>query len=115
MTPQTNPFDRIMPRRLAIQLLHEAQIAQPAAIRGVVLDDQGEPGRWLPRSAPAGTAIWARLWSVPLAAAEPNAEELADGGLHLLISLNTKGVLEMRAWQLVDGVPVERRLKIRED
>lgn len=44
----------------------------------------------------------------------PEATQLAAGGLHLVISLNTKGVLEMRAWELVQGQPQERVLKVRD-
>lgn len=106
--------DLILPRRLAITLLHAAQLAQPAAVRGVVLAHEGRPATWLEGELPAGATPWARLWSVPTAPAVPTAAEIADGGLHLVISLNIKGVLEMRAWQLQQGQPVERRLKVRD-
>ena len=100
-----------MPRRLAIQILHEAQIAQPESIRGWVGAQQGTAASF--SRAPPATP-WARLWSVPLAPAVPTAEELQAGGLHLLVSLNTKGVLEMRAWELAAGQPVERVLTIKD-
>ncbi len=106
--------DLILPRRLAITLLHAAQVAQPEPVRGVVLARQGHPARWFEGEPPDGAELWARLWSVPTAPAEPSADQIADGDLHLVISLNTKGVLEMRAWQLRDGQPVERRLKVRD-
>lgn len=99
-----------LPRRLAIRLLHEAQIAQPASIRGWVGARAGQPASWHADAAPA--EVWARLWSVPTAPAVPTAAELEGGGLHLLISLNTKGVLEMRAWQLENGRPHERVLNV---
>ena len=101
----------VMPRRLAIQILHEAQIAQPQAIRGWVSAEAGEAVAFT-REQPASP--WARLWSVPLAPAVPSADELKAGGLHLVISLNTKGVLEMRAWELEAGVPSERVLTIKD-
>ena len=104
--------DLMLPRRLAITLLHAAQVAQPEPVSGVVLARQGQPARWLEGDVPEGAELWARLWSVPTAPAEPTAEQIADGDLHLVISLNTKGVLEMRAWQLQDGRPQERRLKV---
>jgi [CysO sulfur-carrier protein]-S-L-cysteine hydrolase len=108
----------IVPRTLAIQILHEAQIAQPEAICGLVGARQGEPKSFV-RGNDAdviarGETVWARLWSNPTAPAVPDAKELAGGGLFLVVSLNTKGVLEMRAWQLREGAPYERILKIRE-
>jgi hypothetical protein len=102
----------VLPRRLAIAMLHEAQIAQPEAICGAVLAEGGRPVRFVTGPLADGVELWARLWSVPQAPAEPDARQLADGGLHLVISLNTKGVLEMRAWQLHQGQPRERVLKL---
>lgn len=109
----------VMPRRLAIVILHEAQVAQPASIRGLVGAVDGEPASFVVGESEEtirarGHAPWARLWSEPTAPAVPSADELGGGGLHLLVSLNTKGVLEMRAWELRDGVPHERVLKIRD-
>lgn len=106
--------DLILPRRLAIQLLHEAQIAAPQPIRGWVLAAGDAPAGWQAGSARPARPVWAQLWSVPLAAAVPTAAELQASGLHLLVSLNTKGVLEMRAWELRDGRPHERILKIHD-
>jgi hypothetical protein len=104
----------IVPRLLAIEILHEAQIAQPEPIRGWISARDGAPAA-LHRGEPEiGVKPWARLWSNPLAPAVPLATELGQGGLHLVISLNTKGVLEMRAWELRDGAPHERILQIRD-
>ena len=105
----------VISRRLAIQILHEAQIAQPQSITGMVTAHSGEPVAFhLDNSIPAGQTLWARCWSNPLAPAVPTAEELAAGGLHLVISLNTKGVLEMRAWELRAGQPYEHEIKIKD-
>lgn len=105
----------IMPRRLAIQMMHEAQIAQPLAIRGVVLARNQQPAVFrLGEAEVSSQELWARCWSHPQAPAIPQANELSSGGLHLLISLNTKGVLEMRAWELRDGQPHERVLKVKD-
>lgn len=106
----------VMPRHLAIRILHEAQIAQPEAIRGVVAARAGEPAAFLKNSdsVAGGDALWANLWSYPQAEAVPDASELRDGLLSLVVSLNTKGVLEMRAWRLADGVAQEQVLKIRD-
>lgn len=87
----------VLPRRLAIQILHAAQRASPESCRGWVsagthVYRDGEP-------AP-GTTVFAHCLSKPTSAAEPQAAELAGAGLHFVISLNTKGVLEMRGWVL---------------
>lgn len=104
----------VMPRRLAMQILHAAQIAQPDSIRGVVAASSGVPST-LHLGAAALTdeeSAWAQLWSHPQAPAIPQASELVADQLCLVVSLNTKGVLEMRAWQLSDGAARERILKI---
>lgn len=110
--------DLFMPRRLAIQILHEAQIAQPESIAGVVGARAGEPSSFVQAQtadfASRGEAMWARLWSNPTSPAVPDAGQLSGGGLYLVVSLNTKGVLEMRAWELRAGAPFERVLKIRD-
>ncbi|MGH8455844.1 MAG: hypothetical protein ACRETW_09730 [Stenotrophobium sp.] len=106
----------IMPRRLAIRILHEAQIAQPQSICGWVIARNHQPADFQLGEGSAAPLknLWARCWSHPLAPAVPTADELTAGGLHLLISLNTKGVLEMRAWELRDGQPLERILKVKD-
>ncbi|MGQ0699439.1 MAG: hypothetical protein ACT4PZ_14485 [Panacagrimonas sp.] len=111
--------DLVMPRTLAIRILHEAQIAQPESITGVVGARGDEPSSFLQRAAPAdlqarGEKLWARLWSNPTSPAVPTADQITDGGLYLVVSLNTKGVLEMRAWELREGAPIERVLKVRD-
>ncbi|HET8881414.1 MAG TPA: hypothetical protein VFM56_04500 [Solimonas sp.] len=106
----------VMPRHLAIRILHEAQIAQPDAIRGVVVARGGEPAIFLKNreSVDGGDALWANLWSHPQAPAVPDASELRENLLSLVVSLNTKGVLEMRAWRLAGGAVAEQVLKIRD-
>lgn len=106
----------VMPRSLAIRVLHAAQIAQPDPIHGVIGARAGEPASLhVDRSEPAaGETLWARLWSYPQAEAVPQASELIADQLSLVISLNTKGVLEMRAWRLRDGAACESVLKIRD-
>jgi hypothetical protein len=105
---------RIIERRLAIEILHQAQIAQPNAIRGWVAHAGGTPSAFHLGEPPQDAALWARLWSHPQAPAEPAPGEIAADSLNLLVSLNTKGVLEMRCWRLADGAPSEVILKIRE-
>ncbi|WP_028081532.1 hypothetical protein [Solimonas soli] len=106
----------VMPRCLAIRILHEAQIAQPEAIRGVVGARGGEPAAFHKGrdAVAADESLWANLWSHPQAEAVPRAGELREGLLSLVVSLNTKGVLEMRAWRLVGGAVQEQVLKIRD-
>ncbi len=106
----------IIPRRLAIQILHEAQIAQPESIRGVVCARNDEPSafRQNETDARAGEVLWAVLWSHPTTAAVPGVDQLTADQLSLVVSLNIKGVLEMRAWRLHDGAAQEQILKIRE-
>lgn len=92
----------VLPRRLTIQILHAAQLAAPESCRGWVAAGalayrSGEP--------PAAAGVYARCLSLPTRAAEPEARELHGHGLHFVISLNTKGVLEMRGWWLgADGL-----------
>lgn len=111
----TTDTDLVMPRRLAIQILHEAQIAQPESICGVVGARGDEPSSFARVAQPAsGERLWARLWSNPTAPAVPSADQISGGGLYLVVSLDIKGVLEMRAWELRDGAPHERVLKVRD-
>lgn len=108
----------IIDRRLAIHLLHVAQVAAPAAIDGMVIADAaGLPQRFLPREQAEqqrASTLWAKLYSNPTAAAVPSAAEMHPTLLTLVISLNTKGVLELRAWVSRDGAPVERAVSIIE-
>jgi hypothetical protein len=107
----------VMPRRLAIQILHAAQLAQPEPIHGWVYERGGRPAVFRLAQADMGThradeSLWARLWSNPASPAVPEPRELREHVLNLVVSLNTKGVLEMRAWDLRDGRAVERELKV---
>jgi hypothetical protein len=109
----------VVPRRLAIQILHEAQIAQPEPIHGWVYEREGRPAVFRLARADMQThradeSLWARLWSNPTAPAVPAPSELREHLLNLVVSLNTKGVLEMRAWELRAGCAVERELQIAE-
>lgn len=102
----------VITRRLAIQLLHEAQVAAPQAIDGVVTLSNGAPGRYLSRERAEGQAFWARVFSNPSAPAVPTAAQLSELQLTLMISLDTKGVLELRAWQQHEGLPQEHRVSV---
>jgi len=108
----------VIDRRLAIHLLHVAQVAAPEAIDGLVIADaSGVPQRFLPReqAEQQNTAsLWAKLYSTPTAAAVPTAADMHPTLLTLVISLNTKGVLELRAWVQQNGAPLERAVSIIE-
>jgi len=103
----------VIDRRLAIQLLHAAQLAAPAGIEGVVLAHDGVPQRFAEAAAPEGE-LWARVYSNPTAAAVPSAAQQASHALVLMISLDTKGVLALHAWQRVDGAGREVPIAIRD-
>ncbi len=115
----TNNSALVMPRKLAILILHQAQLAQPDAITGLVGIKASQPSSFVLGNDEAALEsrderLWARLWSNPTSPAVPDAGQIAGGGLYLVISLNTKGVLEMRAWELREGKPHERVLTIRD-
>jgi len=90
----------ILPRRLAIALLAEAQKAAGSPVSGVITARDGVPVAVIPGQAQPGE-VWARYRS---GAAEPDAAP----GRQLLISIDLKGVLQLRCWE---GT-VERDLRI---
>jgi [CysO sulfur-carrier protein]-S-L-cysteine hydrolase len=132
----------ILPRRVALRVLGAAQAAQPRRIAGIIGADLNGPAAFfaLRNAAPQpesgivcsgdeiaqarsalrarGLEPWAYVTSYPAAAAEPSLEDFRTSpypeGVQLVVSLSTKGVLEMRAWQLRGGAPRERVLKIRD-
>lgn len=132
----------ILPRRLALRILAAAQNAAPNRTAGVVGCDADGPVAFLQlrNGAPQpetqvvhasgdiqaarfaldgrGLGLWAYVISHPAGPAEPKAEDFRNSpyadAVHLVISLSTKGVLEMRAWQRVGTEPRERVLKIRD-
>lgn len=97
----------IIPRRLAIALLAEAQRAAGAPVQGVIGARDGVPVSVRAGTAPAaaGESVWARYRS---GTDGPDA----DAGRQLLISLDTKGVLQLRCWEGGGPAPVERELRI---
>lgn len=132
----------ILPRRVAIRILGDAQTAQPRRIAGLVGADGDGPiaffamrnaapqpetvirysGDELAQARAAlqgrGLALWAYVTSHPATAAVPVATDFIESpfpdAVHLVVSLSTKGVLEMRAWQHRNGQLRERVLKIRD-
>lgn len=96
----------IIPRRLAIALLAEAQRHEQGPVRGVIGARDGVPVSVRPgRDAPTGgETLWARYHS----GLEPDMDE----GRQLLISLDTKGVLQLRCWERRGAAGSERELRI---
>ncbi len=103
--PAAEPL--IIPRRLAIALLAEAQRAAGAAVQGVIGARDGVPVSVQPGAggAPAGETLWARYHSGTGAA--PPGE-----GRQLMISIDTKGVLQLRCWEAAGREMTERELRI---
>ncbi|RMG28256.1 MAG: M67 family peptidase [Gammaproteobacteria bacterium] len=65
-----------------------------------------------------GETLFAIYHSHPHAPAEPSATDLRElaypEAVYLIISLDTRGVLQMRAWRLRDGRPEEAELDLEE-
>ncbi|NJD06666.1 MAG: M67 family metallopeptidase [Methylococcaceae bacterium] len=117
-----------LPRALVNQLLHCAQSSPDLEVCGLIGAQAGTPATWYPvanvadhpdrrfRLDPAGQIealramretgeeLFAILHSHPTSPAEPSQIDLAEIGYpetcYLIISLNTKGVLEMRGFRL---------------
>jgi [CysO sulfur-carrier protein]-S-L-cysteine hydrolase len=95
----------VLPRRLAIALLAEAQKAAGAPVHGFITARDGVPLAVKPGAEPGAQGVWARYRS---GASEPDSAP----GRQLLISIDTKGVLQLRCWERDAGPPVERELHI---
>ena len=123
-----------LPRPLVNQLLHHAQSAAEQEVCGLVASLQGEPSEVYPvanvsteadhlfamdpraqieamrQMRDKGQQLFAIYHSHPHAPAQPSVRDIAEAAypeaLYLIISLNTKGVLEMQGFRLV-GQQVE--------
>lgn len=130
----------LLPRPLVQQLFHLAQASPDSEICGLISAADGSPRRCYPvanvSGDPAhlfdmdaqgqvqalrdirerGETLFAIYHSHPYAPPEPSARDREHIGFpeayYLIISLNTKGVLEMRAWQADADLLRERPLKI---
>ena len=110
-----------LPRRLAIRLLAEAQKSPNGEIHGLVGAKDQEPVSVHPASSgldqaalrARGETLWAVYRSQPAAAMAP-AGSSDDCARFLAVSLDTKGVLQLRCWKFEGGIPRERILKIRD-
>lgn len=128
MTKQAAEAPLQMPRRFAIRLLHEAQLAGERPFTGLVgaaAEPDPEPDMFvLLDGAGLGEALaqlqarQRRLWAIylhrPGQPTAPTAEDFAEQpqALRLTASLATKGVLQLRAWAQEQGRVRERELHI---
>ena len=129
-----------LPRKLASQLLHFAQISPDAEICGLVSSKNGVPAQCYPIENVAkqahnrflldskqhiaamkhmreqGEELFAIYHSHPNAPALPSALDLEsatyENALYLIISLNTKGILELRAFHIENQSATEVRVTL---
>ena len=96
----------ILPRRLAIALLAEAQKAAGAPVQGLIGARDGVPVSVLPGAAdvPAGQTVWGHYRS--------GGEPPPGAARQLLISIDTKGVLQLRCKEAAGKKMAERELRI---
>lgn len=132
-----------IPRKLANQLLHHAQLSPDQEVCGLVSSKNGVPSRCFPIAnvaehpeqrflldaaqqiaamaalRTAGEDLFAIYHSHPTAPAQPSAYDLEQAAypdaLYLIISLNTKGILEMRGFKINQHAALEIPLVMNED
>ena len=123
--PLTRETPLAMPRRFAIRLLHEAQLAGEHPFLGVV-GAAAEPDLYVPLVGPATLedglahlrerqrALWAVYLHRPGQPTAPTAGDFTEQpqALRLTSSLATKGVLQLRAWTCSAGRVRERELHL---
>lgn len=111
-----------LPRRLAIRLLHAAQLAGERPFNAVVTSPArgALPDRLLMlddtdhTAEIAGAVVWAVYRYCPGQSAAPAPLDFMHlpQVLCLTASLATKGVLQLHAWRCVDAVVIEVPLRI---
>ena len=131
-----------LPRSLAIQLMQEAQKSSEEEVCGLIghADDAwrvypvanaaAERSRAFEMDAAglvaaqramrqAGQSLWGIYHSHPHSAATPSAADLAETGypeaVQIIISLDVRGVLQLRAWRVEGEAARELRLEVRDD
>ena len=135
-----NSPDIQIPRKLTNQLLHLAQLSPDLEVCGLVSSQNGVPSQCYPVANVAehpqlrfqldagqqisamakmrelGEELFAIYHSHPAAPATPSIYDLEQASypeaLYLIISLNTKGILEMRGFKIDQKVAVEIPLSL---
>lgn len=130
----------ILPRQLVQQIFHQAQASPKTEVCGLIGGMDGEPvsaypipnvsrqpGQLFDMDPKAqvgamrdmrerGETLFAIYHSHPTAPPEPSREDLDrmtyPDAYYFIVSLNIKGVLEMRAWRIVEDAWREITLKI---
>ncbi|AMK77689.1 MULTISPECIES: M67 family metallopeptidase [Methylomonas] len=132
-----------LPRKLTNQLLHLAQLSPDAEVCGLIgADNQGMPVSCYPVENSAttpenrflldasqqieamrqirdkGETLFAIYHSHPHSPAQPSPTDIKEASypdaLHLIISLNTKGVLELRGFKIAGQSAEEVELNLIE-
>ncbi len=132
-----------IPRKITNQLLHLAQISPESEVCGLISSKNGVASHCYPVTNVAeqpeqrflldaaeqiaamaamrehGEELFAIYHSHPSAPANPSATDLEQAAypevLYLIISLNTKGILEMRGFRIEDNNAREIPLSLSED
>ena len=129
-----------LPRPLVNQILRQAQSTPDVEICGLIAAHDGKPQRCIPVANIANQpdrlfamdpakqidaqrnmrehneALFGIYHSHPHIPAQPSATDLEQAGhpeaLYIIVSLNTRGVLEMRGFRLDQGEPKQVLLEI---
>lgn len=137
------PEEIQIPRKITNQLLHQAQQSPDTEICGLIGSSNGIPVHCyavsnaseqpqqrftldpqqqiaaLAAMRERGEQLFAIYHSHPTAPAEPSQTDLEQAAypeaLHLIISLNTKGVLEMRGFKIINHQAREVALGLQHD
>ena len=130
----------ILPRQLVNQILHQALTSPEVEVCGLIAARAGRPIRAIPvsnvsdeperlfamdpaaqidaqrRMREQGEELFGIYHSHPHSPAEPSATDLERAGypeaLYIIVSLNIRGVLEMRGFRLQDGKAIQVHLEI---
>jgi len=136
------PEEIQIPRKITTQLLHLAQISPDFEVCGLIssknslpshcypiqniaehpqkqfLLDPGQQISALSKIREQGEELFAIYHSHPSAPAQPSSKDLEMAAyphvLYLIISLNTKGILEMRGFKIKDQTAQEIALSLAE-
>ncbi|MFQ5642157.1 MAG: Mov34/MPN/PAD-1 family protein [Thiogranum sp.] len=130
----------ILPRQLVNRILYQAQSSPDAEICGLIAARGGRPQRCIPipnisdrpqqlftmdpalqidalrRMREQGEELFGIYHSHPHSPAQPSGTDLQQVGypeaLYIIVSLNTRGVLEMRGFRLHEGKAIQVQLEI---